>query len=284
MTDALAAPKPGLRGDYGRVAADYTVQQEYATYSAADHDVWRRLYERQLSIIDRYGCRAYVEGVARMEVADGIPDFKQASRQLTNATGWSIAAVPGLLPDDAFFDHLANRRFPVTVWIRRPEELDYLQEPDLFHDFFGHVPLLLNPVFADYIQAYGKGGQKALREGGLELLARLYWYTVEFGLIREDGRIKAYGAGMLSSAAELPYSVESPEPNRVGFALERIMRTRYIIDSFQKTYFVLDNFEQLFDATRPDFKPIYDRLQDAPAIEAGALDEEDSVITRGQPN
>jgi phenylalanine-4-hydroxylase len=278
MSSVAQGLKPGLRGDYADMAPDYTVAQKYSSYSAADHEVWRQLYRRQSGLVERYACKEYVEGVARMGVADAIPDFGAATAQLSAATGWSIVAVPGLLPDATFFDHLAARRFPVTVWIRRPEELDYLQEPDLFHDFFGHVPLLLNPIFADYMEAYGRGGQKALREGGLEMLARLYWYTVEFGLIRGAHGLKAYGAGMLSSSAELPYSVESAAPNRVGFRLERIMRTRYIIDAFQKTYFVLDNFEQLFAATRPDFRPIYDRLRSQPTIGAGSVLDEDILV------
>jgi phenylalanine-4-hydroxylase len=275
------AATEGLRGDYSRIAPDFTVEQDWASYSERDHETWRALYRRQSGLIRRYACPDYVEGVERLDAAEGVPDFARANERLSAATGWSIVAVPGLLPDAAFFDHLAARRFPVTVWIRRPEELDYLPEPDLFHDFFGHVPMLLNPIFADYMAAYGRGGRKAVREGGLGLLARLYWYTVEFGLIETADGLRAYGAGMLSSAAELPYSIEAATPRRIRFSLERIMSTEYMIDAFQKTYFVLRDFQELFDATRPDFRPIYERLAGRPALAADALLPGDTLVAHG---
>ena len=176
------------------------------------------------------------------------------------ATGWQIVAVPGLVPDDVFFTHLANRRFPVTVWLRKPEEFDYIVEPDVFHDFFGHVPLLFDRMYADHLHEYGKGGLKAMRLDAVKWLARLYWYTIEFGLIKVDNQIKAYGAGLLSSGGELAYCVDSPKPRRLPFELERIMRTEYLIDRYQETYFVIDSFEQLMRETAPDFTPLYQRL------------------------
>jgi phenylalanine-4-hydroxylase len=182
--------------------------------------------------------------------------------------------VPGLIPEEAFFALLAARKFPVTDWIRQPEEFDYVVEPDVFHDLFGHVPLLFDPVFADYMQAYGAGGLKASRLDACELLARLYWYTVEFGLIATPQGLRAYGAGILSSAGELPYSVHSPEPQRVAFGLQRLMRSRYRIDTFQATYFVIDSFQQLFDATAPDFTPVY--------AEVRARIERDGEVEAGQ--
>ena len=276
-----AGPGAGLRGDYSRIAPDYTVEQDWRAYTDADHEVWRALYRRQSALVQRYGCRDYVEGVERLQVADTVPDFARANEQLAAATGWRIVAVPGLVPDNVFFDHLAARRFPVTSWIRRPDELDYLPEPDLFHDFFGHVPMLLNPVFADYMEAYGKGGQKAFRLGGLKMLARLYWYTVEFGLIETQAGITAYGAGMLSSAGELPYSVEDARPNRIRFALERIMTTDYMIDDFQKSYFVIRSFDELFDATRPDFAPLYERLARRQVLTPDAVLSTDKLVRRG---
>jgi phenylalanine-4-hydroxylase len=191
--------------------------------------------------------------------------------------------VEGLLPDEVFFDHLANRRFPVSWWIRRPDQLDYLSEPDLFHDLFGHVPLLLNPVFADYMQAYGKGGMKAHAIGpeALMNLTRLYWYTVEFGLINTAEGMRIYGAGIVSSKGESIYSIDSKAPNRIGFGLERVMNTKYRIDTYQQTYFVIDSFDQLFDATRPDFTPIYEKLSHGSAVAAAAVLETDKVIQRG---
>ena len=183
------------------------------------------------------------------------------------ATGWQIVGVPGLIPEEAFFALLAECRFPVTDWIRTPVEFDYVVEPDIFHDLFGHVPLLFNPVFADYMQAYGAGGLKASRLDACELLARLYWYTVEFGLIHTPQGLRAYGAGILSSAGELRHSVSSPEPQRVGFDLQRLMRSRYRIDTFQAGYFVIDSFQQLFDATAPDFTPVYREVRERIARE-----------------
>jgi phenylalanine-4-hydroxylase len=186
-------------------------------------------------------------------------------------------AVPGLIPEEAFFALLARRRFPVTGWIRRPEEFDYVVEPDVFHDLFGHVPLLFNPMFADYMQAYGAGGLKASRLQACEYLARLYWYTVEFGLIDTKQGLRAYGAGILSSAGELRHSVQSAKPQRLGFDVERIMRTRYRIDDYQATYFVISGFEQLFEATAPDFTPLYERVSHQGELEADARLPSDRV-------
>lgn len=245
------------RGDYARARADYTVDQAYDRYGADDHDTYRRLYARQLSQLRGLACREFVSSVELLGVPDRIPRFADVSDRLRKATGWDIVGVPGLIPEEAFFALLSERKFPVTDWIRRPEEFDYIVEPDVFHDLFGHVPLLFNPVFADYMQAYGQGGLKATRLNACPLLARLYWYTVEFGLLNTPEGLRAYGAGILSSAGELRHSVLSPEPCRVGFDLRRIMRTHYRIDTFQAGYFVIDSFDQLFEATAADFEPIY---------------------------
>jgi len=256
------------RGDYSQARADYTCEQDWAAYSAADHELYRRLHERQSAQLQGLACEEFISAVAQLGAPDRIPRFEELSERLHRATGWEVVAVPGLIPEEAFFKLLAERRFPVTGWLRRPEEFDYVVEPDVFHDLFGHVPLLFNPVFADYMQAYGAGGLKASRLEACEYLARLYWYTVEFGLIATPAGLRAYGAGILSSAGELRHSVLSPEPQRIGFDLERIMRTRYKIDSFQTTYFVIDSFSQLFDATAPDFTPIYRRVAQAGVLEA----------------
>ncbi|QJE74307.1 phenylalanine 4-monooxygenase [Aerophototrophica crusticola] len=270
-----------LRGDYSSMAADFTIDQGWDRYTDTDHALWRTLYDRQSKLLPRYAARTFMDCLSRLDAGDGVPDFRRASDMLEKATGWRIVAVPGLIPEGAFFDHLANRRFPVTNWIRKPEEMDYLEEPDVFHDFFGHVPLLLHPVFADYMQAYGKGGQRALGLGRIENLARLYWYTVEFGLIREDGQTKVYGAGILSSAGETPYAIESPSPNRIGFDLERVMRTRYRIDDYQQTYFVIDDYDQLFTATGVDFGPLYERLAGPPEYAPADVLPTDKVYTKG---
>jgi len=262
------------RGDYAQARADYTCEQDWSAYTAQEHDLYRRLYERQAAQLPGLACEEFIAAVGELGAPAQIPRFDALSEKLQRATGWEVVAVPGLIPEEAFFALLAQRRFPVTGWIRKPEEFDYVVEPDVFHDLFGHVPLLFNPMFADYMQAYGAGGLKASRLEACEYLARLYWYTVEFGLIATPAGLRAYGAGILSSAGELRHSVLSPDPQRIGFDLERIMRTRYKIDSYQSTYFVIDSFEQLFKATAPDFTPIYRRV--AHAGELGAEQRLDS--------
>ena len=259
------------RGDYAQARADYTCDQDWAAYTAQDHDLYRRLYERQAAQLPGLACAEFIEAVAHLGTPLRIPRFDELSERLYRATRWEVVAVPGLIPEEAFFKLLSERRFPVTGWIRKPEEFDYVVEPDVFHDLFGHVPLLFNPVFADYMQAYGAGGLKASGLNACELLARLYWYTVEFGLIQTPEGLRAYGAGILSSAGELRYSVRSPEPKRVPFDLTRIMRSRYKIDTYQATYFVIDSFQQLFDATAPDFTPIYAAVRAQDEIDAGCV-------------
>jgi len=269
---------------YVPVYTTAVVDQPWADYSAADHRTWGTLYRRQRELLVGRACDEFLQAQDAMGMdAARIPRFDQLNEVLGATTGWTLIGVEGLLPELDFFEHLANRRFPVTWWIRRPEQIDYIAEPDLFHDLFGHVPLLMNPLFADYMQAYGKGGVKAhgIDPDALQFLTRLYWYTVEFGLIDTQDGLRIYGAGIVSSKGESLYSLESPAPNRIGFDLERIMRTRYRIDTFQKTYFVIDSFEQLIDATRPDFTPIYARLAGQEAIAAGDVLDSDRVITRG---
>ena len=252
-----------LRGDYSRAGPDFAVRQDWAAYTAEEHALYRRLFERQSKLVPRYACPEWIAAVSRLEIAGGIPRFEETTRKLRAATGWEIVAVPGLIPDEAFFTHLANRRFPVTVWLRRPEEFDYIVEPDVFHDFFGHVPLLFDRTYADHLHEYGKGGLKAMQLDAVKMLARLYWYTIEFGLIKTEKGARAYGAGLLSSGGELAYCVEDPKPERLPFALERIMSTPYQIDRYQERYFVIDSFEQLLRETAPDFTPIYARLRKA---------------------
>ncbi|MDP3223866.1 MAG: phenylalanine 4-monooxygenase [Rubrivivax sp.] len=263
------------RGDYSKARADYTCEQAYAQYTEADHATYRRLYSRQLQQLPGLACDEFISAVQQLGTPEHIPHFDDVSERLLKATGWQIVGVPGLIPEEAFFALLAARKFPVTDWIRKPEEFDYVVEPDVFHDLFGHVPLLFNPVFADYMQAYGAGGMKASRLDAAELLARLYWYTVEFGIIATPQGLRAYGAGILSSAGELRHSVTSMQAERVAFDLQRLMRSRYKIDSYQATYFVIDSFDQLFEATAPDFTPVYRQVRDRIAvegeIEAGAV-------------
>ena len=264
-------------------ATDWTIPQDWAGYSESEHRVWDRLFARQIGMLQNRASAAFLKGLESLSLSRaGIPDFADLSERLNRLTGWRVVAVPGLVPDAVFFEHLANRRFVAGRFIRKPEQLDYLQEPDVFHDVFGHVPLLADPVFADYMQAYGLGGLRALNFHSLEKLARLYWYTVEFGLIREKGALRLYGSGIVSSFGESQFALESPSPNRIGFDLERVMRTQYRIDDYQQSYFVIDSFDDLLHRTRDaDFAPVYARLENLPDIAPDAILAQDRVIHRG---
>jgi phenylalanine-4-hydroxylase len=252
------------RGDYSVAREDYTCEQAWDRYTPQQHALYARLYARQMRLVPGRACDEFLRALADLGMDAQIPRFEDVCERLGRATGWQIVAVPGLIPEDAFFRLLAQRRFPVTVWLRTPEEFDYIVEPDLFHDLFGHVPLLFDPIFADYMQAYGEGGLKAQRRNALELLSRLYWYTVEFGLIDTGRGLRVYGAGILSSPGELTRALTDPAPLRVGFDLRRVLQTEYEIDDFQKTYFVIDGFTQLFEQTAQDFTPIYEQLLGLP--------------------
>lgn len=276
VLDALRQSHPDIR-------PDFTIDQRWDQYTPTDHAVWRTLFERQWEILSGRACDEFLTGLKKLSLdPDRIPHFERASDRLEKITGWRVVAVPSLVPDAIFFEHLANRRFPVGRFIRRPEQLDYIQEPDVFHDFFGHVPMLAHPIFADYMQAYGMGGKRALAEfGQLKDLSRLYWYTVEFGLIENAQGLRIYGSGIVSSRAESIYALESPSPNRIRFDLERVMRTDYRIDDFQESYFVIGSFEELFAETYKDFTAIYDKLQTGTCHKPGDIVPEDRVHTRG---
>ena len=264
-------------------ASDWTIPQNWAAYTAEDHATWDILFERQAALLPGRVTPEFIAGLDVLRLSKpGIPDFEELSERLMKATGWQVVAVPGLVPDDIFFDHLANRRFVSGNFIRRRDQLDYLQEPDVFHDVFGHVPLLAHPVFADYMQAYGEGGQRAAQAGVIEKLARLYWYTVEFGLVRSGDELKLYGAGIVSSYTESLFALDDPSPNRIGFDLRRLMRTKYRIDDFQQNYFVIDSFEDLLDQTlNTDFGPLYAELEGQADIEIETILPSDHVFTRG---
>jgi phenylalanine-4-hydroxylase len=262
--------------------ADWTIDQGWSNYTPEEHAVWKTLFNRQSKLLPGRACDEFIQGMQELPIGpDQIPNFEEMSETLMKRTGWQVVAVPGLVPDDVFFEHLANRRFPSGQFIRKPHQLDYLEEPDVFHDVFGHVPMLMNPVIADYIQAYGVGGLRAKKLGVLELLARVYWYTVEFGLLKQKDGLRIYGAGIASSAAETVFSVEDASPNRLHFDLERVMRTKYRIDDFQETYFVLDRLGDLLQLAHIDFAPFYDRVANAGDFEPGDVLASDSMITRG---
>ncbi len=260
-----------LRGDYTKCDAQYVVQQDWSAYTPEQHALWRKLYQRQAKLLPGRACELFIESLAKLDAADGIPCLDRTSDAMRKATSWELVAVPGLIPDLTFFEHLAARRFPVTVWLRDAHEFDYIVEPDIFHDFFGHVPLLFNPVFAEHLRQYGLGGLKALPLGALKYLARLYWYTVEFGLRQSPQGLRAYGAGILSSAGEIEYCLSDPTPRRIALDVERTMRTLYKIDTYQETYFVIRDYQHLFEATAPDFTPMYARLNEQEPLPASVL-------------
>ncbi|MPS27471.1 phenylalanine 4-monooxygenase [Pigmentiphaga sp.] len=284
MKQPSTAPKHGLAaGDSVRPErADWTIDQGWEHYSQEEHAVWKFLFERQSRLVPGRACREFEAGMRDLPIgADQIPDFRRLSDVLSRRTGWQVVAVPGLVPDDVFFEHLANRRFPAGQFIRRADQLDYLEEPDVFHDVFGHVPMLMNPILADFVQAYGEGGLRAQRMGVLPNLARVYWYTVEFGLVQQTEGLRIYGSGIISSYAESLFALDDPSPNRVRFELERVMRTRYRIDDFQETYFVLHDLEELLELARVDFAPIYERIRQQAELEPGVLLPGDDIMTRG---
>ncbi len=274
MTETISPP-PGSR-------PDWTIDQDWARYSDAEHRTWTRLYERQSALLPGRACDAFLRGLDALDLHQGgIPQFARLNEQLGKLTGWSVVAVPGLVPDEVFFDHLAHRRFPAGRFIRDPHQLDYLEEPDIFHDVFGHVPMLTDPVFANYMQAYGEGGLRALGLDQLHNLARLYWYTVEFGLLATPAGPRLYGAGIVSSSAETVFALEDPSPNRLGFDLLRIMRTPYRIDDFQQTYFVVSSLDDLLEATLRDFAAIYQCLRGSSDIAIESVLGSDRVFTSG---
>lgn len=264
-------------------AEDWTIPQDWAAYTPQEHALWDRLFARQAQMLPDRAVAEFMNGLDVLRMTrPGIPDFDELSERLMKLTGWQVVAVPGLVPDRLFFDHLANRRFVAGRFLRTPDQIDYLSEPDIFHDVFGHVPLLANPAFADYMQAYGQGGLRADGLGAIDRLARLYWYTVEFGLIRQGYDLKLYGAGIVSSHGESIYALDDPSPNRLGFDLKRLMRTRYRIDDYQQSYFVIDSFEDLLRQTvETDFAPLYAQLDGLPDLDTDTILPTDRVYTRG---
>lgn len=275
-THVLDRPPPGA-------AADWTIPQGWANYSAEEHATWDTLFARQTKLLPGRASDAYLRGLDALRLSEsGIPNFEELSDRLMALTGWRVVAVPGLVPDEVFFDHMANRRFVAGNFIRRPDQLDYLQEPDVFHDVFGHVPMLADPVFADYLEAYGRGGLRAMQHDALKYLGRLYWYTVEFGLIAEADGLRIYGSGIVSSFAESRFALDDPSPHRIAFDLPRVMRTEYRIDDFQQNYFVVPSFDELLRLTvETDFAPLYDALKAKPDIPVAEILPEDRVITHG---
>jgi phenylalanine-4-hydroxylase len=258
----------------------FTMPQRH--WTPEEHDIWNALYKRQLKILPGRAISLFMDSLSTLGIhQDRIPDVTEVNDILKKRTGWQLVPVPGLIPDEPFFELLANRRFPLGNFIRTKEQLDYIQEPDVFHDLFGHVPMLADPVFSRYMEEYGRGGLKAARLGMIDKIARLYWYTVEFGLIQEPCGLRIYGAGILSSPKESVFCLESDSPQRIKFNMRRILQTHYRIDDFQDNYFVIDSFQQLFDETDEDFAPIYIELKGTPEYEAGVTIGSDVVLHKG---
>jgi phenylalanine-4-hydroxylase len=249
--------------------ADWTIPQDWAHFSAEDHRVWDLLFARQQARLAGRAVRAFEEGLGILRLSrPGIPNFDELNERLSARTGWSVVAVPGLVPDEVFFRHLSRRQFPAGNFIRSAAQLDYLEEPDVFHDVFGHVPMLADPRVADVLQALGRHGLEALASGNLHRLSRLYWYTIEFGLAREDGALKIYGAGLASSFGEAGFALDDPAPARHPFDLKRVLRTRYRSDAFQRGYYVIDSFEALLATLETaDLDGLYERLEGMEEIE-----------------
>ncbi|WP_144394505.1 phenylalanine 4-monooxygenase [Pleionea sediminis] len=218
----------------------------FIDYTPIEDQTWKTLYDRQMEVIKNRACDEYMQGLDILGLSrDSIPQLPDVNRALKKATGWEVAAVPALIPFDEFFELLASKRFPAATFIRTPEELDYLQEPDIFHEIFGHCPLLTDPVFAKFVENYGKLGLHASKKERV-YLARLFWFTVEFGLIQKTEGLRIYGAGILSSIGETPYSLENAKPERKPFDLMTALRTPYRIDIYQSVYFVINSFHEIY--------------------------------------
>jgi len=259
------------------------VEPRQANFKLTDHQTWDLLYARQMDLVSGRACREFLSGLRDLRLdKGGIPDLSELSDALMALTGWCVVPVPMLIPDHVFYYHLANRRFPVGNFIRSKDQLDYIEEPDVFHDVFGHVPLLTNPIFADYMQAFGRAGWKAIKYNRLKALSALYWYTVEFGLILEHGEQKLYGAGILSGGTETVFALESPSPHRIHLCVDRVMRTNYVISDLQTVYFVVESFAELFQMTeKRGFEPIYENIAPGFQFAQTALLDTDHIYHRG---
>jgi phenylalanine-4-hydroxylase len=278
----LPSLKHGLAGGQQAPSADWTVDQQWDAYTQQDHATWKTLFDRQVALLPGRACDAFVQGMRALPMSNAaIPRFDQLNDTLYQRTGWQVVAVPGLVPDEVFFEHLANRRFPAGNFIRRADQLDYIEEPDVFHDVFGHVPMLMFPAMADFIQAYGQGGLRAQQLGFLPQLARVYWYSVEFGLVQQADGLRIYGAGIASSFTETRFALESDSPNRIGLELGRLMRTLYRIDDFQETYFVLRDLDQLLEFAAVDFAPLYSSNTKQTVLSPGDVLAQDQVLSKG---
>lgn len=252
-------------------AADWTIPQNWEAFSAQEHDIWTRLLDQQSAALESYAATSFLRGLDILKMSrPGIPDYRELNARLKPTTGWEVVAVPGWIPNEPFFTHLVNRRFPVANFLRSSENLAYNEEPDMFHDLFGHVPTLTDPAFSGFLIAYGEAGLRAEKLGASDYLAHVWLYTVEFGLVVEDNGLRAYGGGLLSSFAETVSALSDADVRRVWLDIERAMRTKYNFDEFQRIYFVVESFDHLLNLTEAaDFASIYRKIAGMPMLEPG---------------
>ena len=261
---------------------EYVVDQNWSAYTTTDHATWARLFASMTSLLPGRMCQDFMIGLNDLKLPmDRVVDFDALSERLTKRTGWQYVAVNGFIPNDQFFGLLANRCFPSSRFMRDPDGLAYQESPDIFHDVFGHAPLLMNPVIADFMQAFGAAGVACTSERGQQMLARLYWFTVEVGLVRDGNRIQAYGAALASSEKELTFSLTSPSPHRLGFDHGRVIRTPYSIDDLQETYFVVDSLEQVLALAQNGFSETLNMVCSQSDVVRGELIKSDDVISCG---
>ena len=269
--------------------AGLVVDQGWKDYTNDQHESWKLLFERQIEILKPRACPEYLQALDTLGfTADKIPNFHEINERLRAITGWEVVATEGLIKSKPFFDMLTDKKFPSGYFIRDKDQLDYLEEPDIFHDLFGHIPLLTNEAYANYMHEYGKGGARALQYKTTKNLARLNWWTIEFGLIQKEDGLKLYGAGLCSSYGEAQYCMDDPSAHHIKFDLERCMRTKVYINDYQPSYFVIDSFEDLFEqAVNTDFSPMYKSFKGLDGIEQADeylpfdLIEGDTVLHEG---
>lgn len=253
------------------VASDWSMPQNWEQFTSQDHERWRTFAAKQAKALEGLASATFLEGVRALELDRlGVPDFAIWNERLHSLTGWEVVAVPGVIPNAPFFKMLSQRKFPVANFLRQGPSFDYNDEPDMFHDVFGHMPMFIDPTFGEFMCAYGRAGIRAERLGMSDWLGRLYLHTVEFGLIQEGGGLRAYGAGLMSSHAETLHALTSPAPRRLKFDLPRLMRTDWPFDEFQPTYFVIESFDALLEEMETtSLKQVYDTVRALPLIAIG---------------
>ncbi|MCJ8167642.1 phenylalanine 4-monooxygenase [Pontibacter sp. E15-1] len=243
------------------------MQQVYQNYTPEDQEVWQVLFSRQMQELPKQASKEFMEGLDVVEFKEaGIPNFEDVNAILRKINGWEVVAVEGIVDDKIFFGLLSDRKFPATTWLRKMSELDYLEEPDMFHDVFGHVPLLSNAAVTQFLQALSQiGYQHADNPVAIEFLSRIYWFTIEFGLIRENNELRIYGAGILSSVGETRFSL-SNAPQHFAYSIDQILDTPYRKDTFQDRYFVIDSYEQLLGSIDEIKTKLEEKLAASPVL------------------